>query len=449
MVDQKAIKAARRALGRQLAALRQAAGYNQHEFARQVNVSRSSQANIETGHQKGSRTYWLSCDKLLLTGGQLTTAYDEIEDQVRRQYEEAARAVAQERVHELERTHGRRAGSLRERVTQAADESQRFLDQWETRSLSRETVEEFAEELGWLAREYVYRPIDGVFDDLVTIRDRAYALLNEQRRSGDVRTLLFVAGLAGGMLAHASIDLGDRRAAADQARVAARLAAEAGHHGLLAWIFGTQSLIAYCLRRPERAIEYAERGQRYPDRGTGSVRLAALKTRAYAMRGNVSAAKEAQREAETLAGRGEAHELDSMGGILTFPHAKQAYYAASTGALLADGNMAEVHAQRAIAAYESAPPGERSYGDLALSRITLAQAQLLKPHRAVDPAAAEAALTPVLALPGNERIAGLHRPLRKLQVYLEQGPASGSAVARELHAKVDGFLDDTRAIMPV
>lgn len=310
-------------------------------------------------------------------------------------------------------------------------------------------MEEFADDLGWLAREYVYRPIEGVFDDLVTIRDRAYGLLRKRHRTGDVRTLLFVAGLAGGMLAHTSMDLGDRRSAADQGRVAARLAAEAGHHGLLAWVFGTQSLIAYCLRRPERAVEYARRGQRYTGQGTGQVRLAALRARAFAMQGNAPAAKQALREAETMAEQAKAaRDLDEMGGILTFPNAKQAYYAASTGALLADGNVAEAYAQKAIAAYESASPGERSYGDLALARVTLAQAQLLKRPRAVDPAAADAALTPVLALPGPERIAGLHRPLRKVQIHLDQGPARCSTVARELSAKIDSFLDDTRAITP-
>lgn len=136
MVDQKAIKEARRGLGQQLAALRQAAGYNQHEFARQLDHSRSSQANIETGHQKGSRDYWLRCDRLLRGDGRLTAAYDEIEKQVRRQYEEAARVVEQDRAHQLDRMRGRRLGTVGERIAQAADESQRFLVQWESCSLS-------------------------------------------------------------------------------------------------------------------------------------------------------------------------------------------------------------------------------------------------------------------------------------------------------------------------
>jgi hypothetical protein len=41
-------------------------------------------------------------------------------------------------------------------------------------------------------------------------------------------------------------------------------------------------------------------------------------------------------------------DLDAMGGILSFPLAKQHYYAASTAALVSDGSAAERYAQQAI-----------------------------------------------------------------------------------------------------
>ncbi|GIG59999.1 hypothetical protein Lfu02_43710 [Longispora fulva] len=444
MIDQNKITETRRALGRRLAMARLAAGYNQHQLAPLIAYSRSAIANVETGRQRPARAFWEACDAVLGAGGTLTAGYDEVEAEVRHQRELAARIARTERSAATRNLH---LGTVRQRLILAANQSQVFLADWEARSLGAGTVEEFAEDLGWLAREYVHRPMEGIFDELVGVRDRACRLLSERRRAADTRTLLFVAGVACGMLAHASIDLGDRRAAARHARVAGRLASEAGHHGLMAWVFGTQSLIAYCLDRPDKAVECAERGARYATAGTSTVRLTALKARAYASWGNASAARRAlaeaavQRERVTL-----DNELDGLGGILMFPEAKQNYYAASTAALMADGLLAERHALGAIASYEAAAPELRSYGDLALSRIYLAQAQLIKPRRDQDAGAADEALTSVMQLPEEQRIAGLQKPLRRVQAQLDRGGLGQSAVGAELREKIDGFLTSTRAI---
>jgi len=249
------------------------------------------------------------------------------------------------------------------------------------------------------------------------------------------------------MLAHASMDLGDRRSAANQARVASRLATETGHHGLLAWIFGTQSLIAYCLQLSDKAVEFVERGEEYATSTTSRVRLAALKARGQAARRNGPAARQALSEARTARdGQDRQDDLDAMGGILGFPLAKQNYYAASTAALVSDGAAAENYAQQAIAAYETGPEEECSYGDLALSRVYLAQAQLLKPGPRQDPAAASAAMRAVLALPPEKRIAGLRRPLHRMQAALDGEPVRHAAPSRQLKAEIAEFLAGTHAI---
>src|SRR5215475_3115803 len=79
LVDQGQIIDARRALGRRLADFRQAAGYGQEAFAPLVLYSRSSLANVEVGRQKGTRTFWQQCDKVLQTGSVLATAFTDIE----------------------------------------------------------------------------------------------------------------------------------------------------------------------------------------------------------------------------------------------------------------------------------------------------------------------------------------------------------------------------------
>ncbi len=443
MVGKDQIIEARRMLGRRLAAFRQAADYGQDEFAPLVHYSRSSLANVEIGRQKGTRAFWELCDELLRTGGVLTVAFTEIQVLERQRHHEVARQSKPQPVPNVEVNQP----SIRALVARAAHESQAFLSAWESRCLSPQTVEEFAEDLSRLSAEYVHEPLDGIFDELVSVRDRAYGLLGQQRRTTDTRGLLFVAGLACAMLAHASIDLGDRRSAAHQARVASRLATEAGHNGLLAWIYGTQSLIAYCLRLPDKAVGFAERGESYAISTTSRVRLAALKARGQAARHNGPAAGQALTEA--LAARDNTDlrdDLDAMGGILGFPVAKQNYYAASTAALVSDGQAAERYAQQAISAYENGPEEDCSYGDLALSRVYLAQAQLLKPEPHRDPAAAADAVRGVLALPPEQRIAGLRRPLHRMQAELDREPVRHAAPARRLKAEIAEFLTSTRAI---
>jgi transcriptional regulator with XRE-family HTH domain len=71
------ILAAREALGRRLAALRQAAGYSQRTFAPLTGYGRSTLASVETGHQNVPREFWLRCEDAL-GAVSLVDAYDEI-----------------------------------------------------------------------------------------------------------------------------------------------------------------------------------------------------------------------------------------------------------------------------------------------------------------------------------------------------------------------------------
>jgi transcriptional regulator with XRE-family HTH domain len=90
--DSEAIEAARRSLGRQLAALRQAAGYSQQEFAPLTGYGRSTLANVETGRQNVARNFWQRCAQAL-AAETLVTGYDQIEAMA-----ETARRDAQQRI---------------------------------------------------------------------------------------------------------------------------------------------------------------------------------------------------------------------------------------------------------------------------------------------------------------------------------------------------------------
>src|SRR6266498_1533743 len=69
MITPEAIAEARRQLGRQLAALRKAAGYSsQHDLAPLTFYGRSTIANVETGRQHAGRAFWQRCDEVLAAG---------------------------------------------------------------------------------------------------------------------------------------------------------------------------------------------------------------------------------------------------------------------------------------------------------------------------------------------------------------------------------------------
>lgn len=77
MSNPDAIAEARRALGWQLAACREAAGLIQEQLAPLIHYGRSAIAHAEIGRRTGSRAFWQRCDQALHAGGALLRGYDE------------------------------------------------------------------------------------------------------------------------------------------------------------------------------------------------------------------------------------------------------------------------------------------------------------------------------------------------------------------------------------
>jgi transcriptional regulator with XRE-family HTH domain len=97
MIDPQTITEAKRALGRQLAALREAAGKTQGELAQQINYGRSTIANAETGYSTCRRTFWESADKALCADGALLVGYDELQTLTRQRHANTAHFMGQRR----------------------------------------------------------------------------------------------------------------------------------------------------------------------------------------------------------------------------------------------------------------------------------------------------------------------------------------------------------------
>ena len=94
MIDSRTVTNARRALGRKLAAHRQAAGLSQKGLAPLVQYGRSTVANVEIGRQRGSRHFWRRCDGVLAAGGALLAAYQAVEASAYQQHHQVVAAAA-------------------------------------------------------------------------------------------------------------------------------------------------------------------------------------------------------------------------------------------------------------------------------------------------------------------------------------------------------------------
>jgi hypothetical protein len=327
----------------------------------------------------------------------------------------------------------------RELVGLAARDSAAFIAGAEASNLGAATLEEVYDGVTGIAGAYVSAPLLPLFAEMVWLRDHAVGLLDGRQPPRQRRQLLFLAGAVFGLLAHASNDLGDRRAARTQARAALLCAEQADHPDLRGWVVGTQSVIEFWGGRPDLAARLAGSLSDHPS-DSQAVRLAALEARGLAQWGRLAEAAAALHHAEQAREQAPvAGDVAELGGIFQFPQAKQRYYAASTSLLLGDPAAAADHARAAIAGYQAMPPAQRSYGDLSLVAVDLAAAhlELGELHAAEDVAGR------VLALPPEQRIDGIHSYIARVDTALAAPRYAGSPRAAELRDRITAFRSAT------
>jgi hypothetical protein len=299
------------------------------------------------------------------------------------------------------------------------------------------SLDQLLAEAARLAAAYPRQPLITIVGDIADLQDQTMTLLEGRQRPREARELYVVAGLASGMLAKASHDMGDPRTAMTHARTAWLCARNAEHPPLQAWVRGIESIIAYWASRPGEALEYARAGQQVEGvTGTVTVWLPSLEARAWSVLGNAAEAERAVDLAITMRDRTIDDDLDRLGGICRFDVARQTYYAADAGAMLSDpltplaGRTAST-ATEAIRLYETGP-GTASFGDLAGSRADLAIARI----RGGELDGAAEALGPVLDLPPQMRIHGVLTTV--VAVHRALTPAK-SPVARDLQGEIEAY----------
>jgi len=320
----------------------------------------------------------------------------------------------------------------------SAERARDFLTRIEASNVGTETLAQLVDDLRRLVIAYEHQPLPTLLGELVDTQDRAFVLLEGRQRPEQTRDLYLIAGIACGLMAKASHDLGAAHDAMTQAHTGYACADNAGHDGLRAWTRGLQSLITYWSGRLEESVRYAQSGAEAATRshGTAGVRLASNEARALAALNRLDDAHAALARAADARDRVQPDELDSLGGLCTFSRPRQLYYAAdalSWGGQ-AEANRTERLALDALDAYAGAPAHDRAFGGVAGTRSALAVARVFQGE--IDGAAE--ALAPVLDLPVAQRIHGIVTSVEHVRTALRSVQNPGREVT-ELAGAIEGW----------
>jgi len=313
-----------------------------------------------------------------------------------------------------------------------AHESRTHIARAELSNVGPAMLEQLRADVGRLSRAFVSQPMLPVFAELVDTRDRIYTLLDGHQSPSHTVELYFLAGQTCGLLANASLDLGQNAAGAEHARSAWAYGDMIGHGALRAFGRATQSLIAYWSGAYAEAVTYAQAGLPLSEAPNIRARLLALEARAQAKLGRVQAVvRLVDAAGEAIEG---ADPWTAPGGHLEFTRAKLHYYATNAYADVSRHADAIKYGERSIQLYQATPTDVRSYGDEAGCYVALAEVAVRQ--GAIDGASAR--LAPVLAHPHTAQIQPLRAMLGGLRKQLAS-PAVHGVDSRALVGQLDSF----------
>ena len=436
MADGEHIQAAWRDLGRRLAELRQARSLTQHELARLLFVSRSTIANVETGHQKVPREFWENCDTVLGADQTFAGRYTEIQEAASRDREPVARRRRRAVVS--------KAGLAAPRLATGEDPDQEpivvtlaaealDLATWaEQTNVGDMTIDALADGASRLARDYLKKPPLPVLREAAAAYRRVSGLLRGGHQSlRQTRDLYVIGGRLLAFLSWVSSDIGQSAAAEAHARAAWIMAEQADHDSLRAIVLIAQGKNAYWEGRFQEAAGLARRGLECAPPNTARVLLASQLGDARQADGDITGALEAQTAAKRA--RDQVLIDDAPGGIWACGRARQANYAMSVHLRTGNPAGALAEAETARQAYEAGE--DWAYGTWAQIRIASGIAHLIAGR--VDGAASE--LAPILTMPPERRLATLTTRLGEVGMRLSDRRYQGSTEATELRQQIADY----------
>lgn len=373
MPDPSDMRAAWLSLGRQLARLREAAGYTQATLAPVTGYTRSSIANIETGLQPAARPFWLQCDVLLHADGALISRYD-------------ALAATRPRPGPRGKTPAETSTNAPS-DTATADDDELSLIERRRRLLADSNLDE-------AKLEYLERAVHAAIADnerrppaqlaahVRYLRTYVDELLDGRAHPPQQARLYVAAGYLSGLMAALVLDVGGFHRAGAYGAEAFELADAVGHRDLQAWARGVQSLVAYYAGQYHDALAYARDGQRRAPGGPQSIRLAVNgEARALARLGDAYGVDDAIERGFALVQEQTGQSTVSASlSIEPYCIARSTANAATAYLALGAVHRAVSYATQALTAFDHAD----LVGPRALTRLDLATAALQDPHPEVE-----------------------------------------------------------------
>ncbi|MEU3771575.1 hypothetical protein AB0E55_41485 [Amycolatopsis keratiniphila] len=330
---------------------------------------------------------------------------------------------------------------LGRQIRDGATLSMTMADEAAQLTSSDEQLSYLRDELCRIAVAYVHTPLSIVVDDLRDTQKTLAAITQTAHRPRSAHEATVPSGVLCLLLAHASQNAGDQKAALQQLRSASTFANVADSDALRAWTLGSAALMLEWSSRPGEAAARAREGLQHAVSAQSHQRLLAIAARSAARAGDVPAARDALARLGDLDPAPAARDdVVDFGGLLSFPASKLTYYQGGALTLLGDYERAEHHSVTAINGYETGPLEERSYGDEALARLDVTRARLGQG----DVTGALAAAEPVLTLDPQLRIRQIDTAIGGLRADAHALAGRRHGDAAELTDRLTGYLAAAR-----
>jgi transcriptional regulator with XRE-family HTH domain len=178
-----------------------------------------------------------------------------------------------------------------------------------------------------LAVAYLANPAEPMFEQAVALRSELVRRLKAGAIHPNEKADLYVGlGRVSGILSYATLDLGQSRTAMLHSEVSRKMGSIAGSPDLVAWAYGTESLIERFDQHYEHARDLLLSAGPYVGTGTTPIRILCGLAQCSANLGDASSAMEYIKMAKTAR---EHADADPIEGLFGFSPAKQEYYSAS------------------------------------------------------------------------------------------------------------------------
>ncbi len=379
-----------RALGRHLAALREAAGLYQTDIARAVPCHRTTVTHAEAGSQLPDTDFWETADRVVTANGALIAQYDAL-IQARETHKADQRAARRARAN----TELAKLAASNECTDLSVTSNGLQLAPWQGTSLfsedehealelarrvaasdvSAETLSRLETMVDELAIKYPKTPPHELLGSVRRHIAYVMRLLDARKTLAEHRRLLIVGGWLSLIAATLHIDLEQRAAANSWLATAASLAKQTGQSEIHAWRFETAAWQVLNDGDYHHAVELSQAAQRLAPRGSSaSIQATAQEGRAWARLGKARETYHALKRVEGYVSRMARPETPEH--HYRYDPDKAEAYVATTLAWLGD-IASEHHARHVVATLTREAEAGRWPRRLASAHIDLALALLL------------------------------------------------------------------------